>query len=218
MLCVLLLVACGDVPGEDGGDQDLTACLPDDVLAAIDRHALAGHPSEAEATGFMLAPGLPAPPALSASFAGPLVMTCSEALVYDLYCEAGRCSQLECTGRGAGWRNHLWLEEPVASGGWSFEAVDVSIVWEDGASGTSFTIETEATSPDGRDASMTAEGFMGVDALTVIERFPELHPRGATVLEYTDDSAGFYGLLAIDDAVVAGVDATGHLVATGDCP
>jgi hypothetical protein len=221
LLCVLLLVACAE-----DGDEETTACLPMEVLAAIDQHAtdlaataagLAGHPSRVEATGFFLAPGLPAPPALSASFAGPLVMVCSEPLVYDPFCEEGRCSQLECTGRGAGWRNHLWLEQPVQNDGWLIEEVDVSIVWEEGGTGTSFTIETIATAPNGRDASMTANGVMDVDTLGVVERFTELHPEGETKLVYIDDPSGHRGRLTIDDEMGAEVDAMGRLVPADAC-
>lgn len=229
VLCVLLslVTACIDAPDEVGAGEDFTACMSTDAFAAIDRHAvdlvgtasaLAGHPSQAEATGFLLAPALPAPPALAASFAGPLVMTCAAPLVYDAFCEEGRCAQLECTGRGAGWRNHLWLAAPVQSKGWAIESVDVSLVWEDGATGTSFTIETQATAPNGRDASMTAEGTMDVDGLRVAERFPRLHPYGSTVLEYVDDAAGFRGTLTIDGVVTAEVDDTGRLAPTGECP
>jgi hypothetical protein len=231
LLCVSvslsLFTACVETPEEVGADVDFTACVPTDAFLAIDRHvldlvstagALAGHPSQAEATGFMLAPALPAPPALAASFAGPLVMTCSEPLVYDAFCEEGRCSQLECTGRGAGWRNHLWIEEPVESKGWSIESVDVSLVWEDGATVTSFTIETQATAPHGTDASMIAAGTMDVDGLTVVEQFPRLHPYGAATLEYADDEAGLRGRIVIDGVVTAEVDDDGSLVPTGECP
>lgn len=228
MLAISLVVACGGKPpGEDGGDEDLTACVPTDVFTAIERHALdlvgtagllAGHPSEAEVTGFLLAPGLPAPPALSASFAGPLVMTCSEPLVYDRFCEEGRCSQIECTGLGAGWRHHLWLEAPVQSDGWAIEEVDVSIVWEEGATGTWFSIATTGSGPEETDMTMTAAGLMDVDELVFAEEFPGLHPAGVTRLAYTDDSTGYRGQLSIGDVVVAEVDVTGGLTPTGDCP
>lgn len=228
MFCVPLVVACGGKPsGGVGDDEDRTACLPTDVFMALDRHvldlvgtagALAGHPSESEVTGFLLAPGLPTPPALSASFAGPLVMTCSEPLVYDSFCEEGRCSQIECTGRGAGWRNHLWLEEPVQSDGWTIEGVDVSIVWEDGATDTWFSITTTAIGPEETDMTMTGAGVMDVDELVFSEQFPGLHPAGVTRLAYTDDATGYRGQLSIDDVVVAEVDAMGSLVPTGDCP
>lgn len=229
LLCVLLslVTACVEAPEEVGGGMEFTACVPTDVFAAIDRHALdlvstagalAGHASQAEATGFMLAPALPTPPALAASFAGPLVMTCSEPLVYDAFCEEGRCTQLECTGRGAGWRNHVWLEEPVRSKDWSIESVDISLVWEEGATGTSFTIETQAIAPHGSDASMTAEGTMDVEGLRVVERFPRVQPYGITVLDYAVGDTGFRGGLAIDGVVTAEVDDSGSLVPTGECP
>lgn len=223
----LVLACAGETPGEDGGDGATIACLPAEVFLALERHALdlaatagllAGHPSEAEVTGFLLAPALPFPPALSASFAGPLVMTCSKPLVYDAFCEEGRCSQIECTGSGAGWLHHLWLEDPVAADGWSFQAVDVYIRWDDGETGTTFTLSTTATSPSGRDVSMMATGVMDPDMLYVEETFPALHPAGVTRLEYIDDASGYRGQLTIDGVEVADVDATGRLDPTGSCP
>lgn len=229
MLCISLVVAAcgGEAPSEVDGDEGRTACLPTDVFTAIDRHvldlasaagALAGHASEAEVTGFLLAPGLPAPPALFASFAGPLVMTCSEPLVYESFCEEGRCSQIECTGRGAGWRNHLWIEDPVQSEGWAIEEVDVSIIWEDGATDTWFSIATTAIGPEETDMTMSAAGVMDIDELVFSEQFPGLHPAGVTRLAYTDDATGHRGQLSIDDVVVAEVDVAGGLTPTGDCP
>lgn len=222
-----LALACGDdLPDTAGGDGATQACLPADVLAAINRHALdlvgtaallAGHPSAAEVTGFMRAPALPAPPALSAAFAS-LVMPCSEPLVFDAFCEEGRCSRIECTGRGAGWTHHLWIQRPVAAKGWMIEAVDVYLYWEDGRSGTPFVITTMEESPAGVDASMSTTGAMDVDGMSFVATFPALHPAGRTVLEYVDDAAGYHGWLTIDDTVAAEVDATGNLVATGECP
>jgi hypothetical protein len=228
LAAVAVVLACGDdLASDGGGDGAMGGCLPADVLAAINRHALdlvgtaallAGHPSPTEVTGFLLAPALPAPPALSAVFAGPLVMTCAEPLVYEPYCEEGRCSQIECTGRGAGWIHHLWIERPVAAQGWLFEQADVYLHWDEGETGTSFTITTTARGPAGVDASMSSAGVMDVHELSFVATFPALHPVGVTTLEYADDAAGYRGRLTIDETLAAEVDATGNLVATGECP
>ena len=213
----------GDESSSTGGPGD--GCLPPEIFVAIDQHAhdlvasadlLATHPSENEVTGFLSAPGLPEPPALAASFAGPLVMTCSDPLLYDEFCEEGRCSQIECTGRGPGWINHVWVE-PALAGEWTFEEVHVHLRWS-GGTGTAFDITTTSTAPGGVDVSLTGEGTMDVDAMSVIETFPAMHDAGPTVLEYADDAAGFSGQLTIADVVVADVDVAGHLVPTGDCP
>lgn len=213
----------GESSSSTGGQGD--GCLPADVFAAIDQHAhdlvstadlLATHPSEAEVTGFMLAPGLPEPPALAASFAGPLVMTCSQPLLYDEFCEEGRCMQIECTGEGSGWINHVWVE-PAIAGEWSFDEVHLHLHWS-GGSGVTFDIETTSTGPGGEDMSLVGTGEMDVANMSVIETFPALHVAGDTVLEYADDVGGFSGQLTIADVVVAEVDAAGHLEPTGDCP
>lgn len=213
----------GDESSSTGGTGD--GCLPPEIFAAIDQHAhdlvasadlLATHPSENEVTAFLSAPGLPEPPALVASFAGPLVMTCSDPLLYDEFCEEGRCSQIECTGQGPGWINHVWVE-PALAGEWTFDEVHVHLRWT-GGTGTAFDITTTSTAPGGEDVSLTGEGMMDVDAMSVIETFPAVHAAGPTVLEYADDAAGFSGQLTIADVVVADVDVAGHLVPTGDCP
>ena len=208
-----------------GGVTD--ECPSAEVLAAIDQHAhdlvataglLAGHPGASEANGFLLAPGLPAPPAISAVFAGPLIMPCSAPLLYDPYCEEGRCSQIECTGEGAGWIMHFWLEPAFTADDWDFDDVTVDSLWVDGDPGITFDIATVSTGPDGVDMSMMGDGAMDLDGMTVTEVFANLHDAGPTTLEYTDDAVGFSGQLTIADVVVATVDAGGHLVPTGDCP
>ena len=206
-----------------GGQGD--GCLPPEVFAAIDQHAhdlvstaelLASHPSENEVTGFLLAPGLPEPPSLTASFAGPLVMTCSDPLLYDEFCEEGRCMQIECTGQGPGWINHVWVE-PAIAGEWSFDEVHLHLNWS-GGSGVTFDITTTSTAPGGEDMSLVGAGEMDVASMSVIETFPALHVAGDTVLEYADDVGGFSGQLTIADVVVAEVDVAGHLEPTGECP
>jgi hypothetical protein len=224
-----LVLACGDdLPDEvDGGAQELEACLPPEVVTALEHHAidlsataglLAGHPSENEVTGFLLAPALPFPPALSAAFAGPLVMPCSEPRSYAPFCEEGRCSRIECTGIGAGWRNHVALDRPVSTGRWFYESAAVVIEWQEGVDAIGFDIITEAMGPAGVDVSMIAAGRMDADELRLLATFPALHGAGATTFELVDDAAGYRGQLSIADVVVAAVDRSARLRPTGDCP
>lgn len=204
---------------------DIEDCLPPEIFAAIDQHAhdvnataslLATHGSQNEVTGFLLAPGLPAPPALPGSFAG-LFMPCSEAVLFDEFCQEGRCSQLECTGQGAGWIHHLWIDPAIADDRWSFDDVHVDLQWS-GDGSTTFAITTTATGPMGTNLSLTGAGAMDDDSMSVVETFPALHVAGDAVLEYAEDAGGYSGQLTIADVVVATVDAAGHLEPTGDCP
>lgn len=224
-----LVLACGDdIPDEiDPDADDFMACLPAEVVDALELHVLelsatagllAGHPSADEVTGFLLAPGLASPPAFPAAFAGPLVMPCDEPLFYAPFCEEGRCSQIECTGLGAGWRNHIAIDRPVSTGRWFFEAAEVVIEWQEGATGVGFDIITEARGPAGANVSMIAAGRMDEDEVRLLATFPALHRAGATTFEFVDDAAGYRGQLAIDDVVVAELDAAARLRPTGDCP
>jgi hypothetical protein len=214
----------GDESSSSGGMAE--ECLAPEVFAAIDQHAhdldataglLAGHPSSNEVTGFMLAPGLPEPPALPSSFAGPLIMMCSDPLVYDEFCEEGRCMQIECTGEGSAWINHVWIEPAIDGDPWSFDEVHLHLHWS-GGTGTSIDITTTSIGPGGVDMSLTGEGEMDVDSMTVTETFAALHPAGITVFEYANDAVGYSGQLTIADVIVAEVDDAGHLAWTGDCP
>lgn len=223
-----LVLACGDdLPDGPRSDEDLVACLPGEVVTALERHSLdlsatagllAGHPSAREVTGFLLAPALPFPPALSAAFAGPLVMECAEARFYEPWCEVGRCSRIECTGHGAGWIHHLMIDRPVSTGRWYIEQAEVRVGWEDGDAGTAFVITTAAHGPSDTDVSMIASGRMDEDELLVIATFPALHPAGAVSLELAEDAAGLRGVLAIGGLVVAELDAAARMVPTGECP
>lgn len=222
-----------DTSGADSssGDESSTTgdlgdgCLPPEVFAAIDQHAhdlaataslLADHPSTNEVTGFLLAPGLPDPPAIAAQFAS-LFMPCTDVVLYEAYCESGRCSQIECTGEGSAWRNHMWIEPAIDDDPWSFEEVHLHQSWS-GGTGIGFDITTISTGPDGTDMSLTGSGEMDVSSMYFTETFPALHPAGLSVLEYAEDAIGYSGQLTIVDTVVAEVDDLGHLVSTGECP
>lgn len=124
--------------------------------------------------------------------------------------------QIECTGEGSGWINHVWIE-PAIAGEWSFDEVHLHLDWS-GGEGVTFDIETTSTGPGGEDMSLVGAGEMDVASMSVTETFPALHVSGDTVLEYADDVGGFSGQLRIADVVVAEVDAAGHLQPTGDCP
>jgi hypothetical protein len=225
---VALALACGDdLPdGADTGADDGFACLPSEVITVLERHALdlaatagllAGHPSQTELTGFLLAPALPFPPAVSAAFAS-LARPCAEARSYAPFCEQGRCAWIECTGHGAGWIHHLRLDRPVSTGLWYHKDVEVLVSWEEGDTGTAFTIATDARGPDGVDVSMLASGRMDEAGTSVVASFPALHPAGVTTFELADDASGLHGHLAIGELVVAELDVAARLAPTGDCP
>jgi|GEM_PF-4403270 len=183
-LSLFLALGCnkpsdGEGEGDDGSTE--VVCLSEDIIAALDEHLedihlsgdfLRGHPYEREATLFLLAPGLPKPPGSFAMFA-TLFEECSAATLFDQYCADGYCSQLECTGQGAGWIAHIWLEPvPLMSGGWSFASVRVENAWMDGAMGSTFTIVAEITGPEGADFSFTGSGTLDPDAVKILETFP----------------------------------------------
>lgn len=211
-----LLMACA---GDDAGPSDPT-CLDESSLARLDEHAealrfsaamLAGHPGPREAIGFFVFPGLEVQRA--AVYAGPLVMECADALLYDEYCEEdGLCSQIECTGAGTSWEMHFRLQAPVAAE-ISYESATVDTAWSDGDDGITFTITSEAG-----DWSMTATGRMDTDSLELTEELPGLVVDATTTLTIMDDSEGNHGgSITIDGEIVAAPDADGQYVAVEAC-
>ncbi|MBL9100965.1 MAG: hypothetical protein JNL82_08405 [Myxococcales bacterium] len=176
---------------------------------------LAGHPGPLEATSFYTAPGF----AMSqVSFAGPLVMTCSMPLMYDMFCEQGHCSQLSCTGEGAGWSVRTWLEPaPTSQNGFTYDSIEVVCDWADGAPGISYT--RAATASRGReDWTVTGQGTMGPTTMTVDEMFPGLVPGASTVLTDMAVDGVHEGALTVDGVEIAIVTPDGHLEPTGECP
>ena len=225
-LCLCLICAGSSACSDDG--ETTTACLPGDVFTAVEEHVLdltatadrlAGRVSATEVAGFLLAPGLPAPPAIPAERRS-LVTPCAQASIGAPRCESAVCSQSMCTGAGAGWIQHSWLEQPTEADGWSFESVDVYVEWDEGEASSSFGIIELATSPSGHDTSMLAAGTMGSDGrLEVAAVLPILHPAAPTVLEYRHGTSGARGRLSIGEVVVAKASrTTGRLRPTGDCP
>ena len=178
--------------------------------------ALAGHGASNEAAGFFIAPGLPEPPAIIATFAG-LFMACTEPVLFDPFCDQGRCTQIECTGDGAGWSYHFSLDETVSAAGFSLASVDIAHHWADGESGTTFDFATEATGPGDRSWNATGSGALGQDSATLELTFPTLFGSPA-VLTYEVTESSHEGSLIVDGVEIAAVGPTGALEPTGDCP
>ena len=131
----------GDADGEDAE----VACLPAEVFDALQQHTadlraasylLAGEPSEDTMTGFLLAPGLPMPPAVPSMTLGDVMAACEEAIALPVVCDVGSCRLLQCTEDG--WITQLWVIPPVASDGWVFTQVRVQTRWIAGETGTTF--------------------------------------------------------------------------------
>jgi hypothetical protein len=209
-----------------GGSGGGAACLPPDILSVLDEHLgnmfasgslLATHASAAEATAFFHAPGLAEPPGFTAIYAS-LFMQCGDPTLFDPYCEEDHCTRIECTGEGAGWVEHAYLDSPpFESGGFTFSAATVDNAWADGATGTTFTIAATATGPGGTDWSMTGSGALELSGVTLEEVFPNLFSQGAATLSY-DSNATPKGGLELAGVLIAEIGSDDHLVATGNCP
>ncbi len=232
LLALVLMVACGDdgQAGVDAGSADATPaanmCPPAEALAVIDEHIsqlggaaemLAGHSGPTEATGFFLFPGLQS--GVLALFAGPLVMTCSSPMSYDEYCEAPYCSQIECTGQGAGWIYHFRLSPaPLVSGDFTLAEATMDNAWSDGDSGTDFTIGATVNGPGGTDYSFTGHGRMAMDALELTETYGKLVEAGDLTVTFHESATAHSGEAKVGGTTVATADpTTGKLTLTGPC-
>lgn len=221
----------GGVSGSGGaggtaGAGGSAECLPPDVLALLDDHLtdviaagglLASHPSEFEATSFLLAAGLPEPPGLVGAFAS-LFIQCADPGFFDPYCVDGHCTRIECTGGGPGWVNHAYLEGALFEGdGFSFSKVEVDNTWGPGDAGTTFTIAVTGTGPLNRDWSVNGTGSLLPSVVTLSEEYPALLGTGAATLSY-DSAAATKGGLTLGGVAIAEIGADDHLVSTGNCP
>jgi hypothetical protein len=230
-----LLTGCGDdepsggggsgAGGSGAGGSNEEACAPDDVLAQLDdfltkfeasASGVAGHGGQFEATGFYLAPGLPMPPAIPAEFFS-IFMGCTRAAVFEPACVMGRCTQLECTGRGGGWSNHYTLDGAVTADGFGFELLDIDHHWADGADGTTLDYALVATGPQDRAWDATGSAVMGAESASLELTFAELFGEEA-VLTFAASPSSHEGSIAIGDVTIAATNADGALEATGDCP
>jgi hypothetical protein len=214
-IVLALALGCGGDSDPDGGDE--TGCLEPATLTTLDMHIelmravaamLAGHPGEREATGFFIFPELDVQRV--AVYAGPLVETCSTAMSYDEYCEEDDlCSQIECTGEGAGWIMHFRLAQPA--GDYTSATVDVS--WLDAATGVTFETASSAGA-----WSVTGDGAMDTTMSMTHESYPSLLAAGTIEVMVSDTSEGVHtGSVTVGGEAIATVDAAGRLVAAGAC-
>jgi hypothetical protein len=217
----------GGGTGGSGGTGGASECAPPDVLSVLQEYLddlhlsadlLATHPSAVEAVGFFHAPGLPQPPANGASFYS-LFMVCSGPVLYDPYCDQGLCSQLECTSNDASWANHLSIDSPPQThGDFTYLNATIDIAWMDGATGIAFGTMTESTGANATNWSLSGTGTMDTMGVTLQADFPALFPRGSATLTYEGGMNAFSGGIVIGEVLIAEVDASGKLVATGFCP
>jgi hypothetical protein len=223
VILAAVLAACGD--GNDDGDTDAgvgdDVCLDAGTLSSLSEHAeqlrasaayLSGHPGAAEAVGFFDFPAL-AVKRLGV-YAGPLVMVCSEPHVYEEFCEEdGLCSQIECTGEGASWLMHFWLQGPV-SGEVDYESATIDTAWADGDDGIEFTMASSAGA-----WSLTGSGAMGPETMTVEETYPDLLASAPVVVMMANTAAGGHeGSITVGGEVVATTDAqSGDFVSADRC-
>jgi hypothetical protein len=211
---------------EETGSEDAdVACLPADVFEALQQHrldlraaayVLAGVPSDDMRTGFLLAPGLPMPPAVPFMTQGGPLAACDEPVALPVVCDLGSCTMVQCTADG--WITRLSIIPPIGSDGWIYTQAFVRTQWIAGETGTTFRISTTGFTPSGAEISLLGSGAMDVDSFSVDEEFPALHPAGPLFFTYSEGADGVVGALRIGEVVTAEVDATGQLQPTGECP
>lgn len=224
----------GDSAGTGGSPSTSSAgaggadsCAPPEVLSVLQAYLeeldasadlLSGHPSAIEAVGFFAAPGLPAPPANAASYY-TLVMTCAGPTEYDPYCDQGKCSQLECTGSGSSWANHLSLDAPPKTfGDFAFQQVAVDIAWAEGATGISFETMVQASGPGGANWALSGTGYMDTTSVTLQADLPKLFAAGPATLAFEGGDSSASATVVVEGVTLAEMDASGNLVPTGACP
>lgn len=151
-----------------------------------------GAPSTASASAVVAAyqlPGVPAAPWFSLSLASP----CDAAHDLDPVCTGGVCYQVECTGKGGGWVDHI-QNDPDGTGedattfdGWVVDRGRTPLTWTDG--GASLALEYDIRSllsPEGVD--WTFGGVATFDgALDLTATFPGIYADGPVEVVIADD-------------------------------
>ena len=218
-----------DASGDgSGGESDETmACLPALVFMALDGHLqelrastglMAAQPSANQPIGFLLAPGLPLPPATAIRYANVPGLPCADPTVHPPVCDGAHCYQVECTGNGTEWMTLLWNESPIDDEQWRIEHVWVLSSWNEAEPGIEFAIASDGRTHAGANASMLAHGRIIDSGMHVIEQYPMLSEVGEVWLTFVWENDVFAGDLRIGDFLVARVDDMGHLRPTGACP
>jgi len=212
---------------ESGGEPvDTTACMPTRVFVAIEEHMrelahtaelMTNQPSANQPMGFLLAPGLPMPPATPVRYANVPGLPCAGEVMYEPVCDGGHCYQVECTGEDTDWMTLAWNQSPVI-GSWEYQHVWVLTAWNEVEPGLEFGIATQALAPGGANGSMLAKGRLIDHGFYVVEQFTELHDHGVVQLAYVWENDVFGGSLKIGEFTVAEVNDTGNLRPTGVCP
>lgn len=222
-------VGGGDAGGGDtGGGEPASGCLTAEALAVLQDHLdamslsaqyLAGHPGAGEATGFLSAPALPSPPAVVGFFATLIAPCDGEAFDYDPYCDGGTCSQIGCTGEGAGWSMTTWAEEAHEGEGFSIATAEVVNTWTEGETGTDVAIAVSATGPDERDWSFVGTGVFAEDGVALEYAFDAWVAGMPASMVWSVDADGTLGEITAGDVVVATIGGPDeHFELTGECP
>ena len=223
MLPLVLLLGCNG-PLSDTSDSDVSSCVPDGAFAVLQAHLLhvdsalgllVGHPGDREAISFQEAPG----------FEGPLnymtlIGPCAEAMSYDEYCdpETSLCSQIECTGQGAGWIVHQRNDGPLTAGDFAFTALTSATRWVDGAEGFDWTASSAGTAgTDDWTTSASGSVIPNGDTWewTLSETLPGLSSAGPIDLAVTHPGAG---ALTIGESTIATIDGELAITVTDTCP
>lgn len=155
---------------------------------------------------FYQLPGVPA----ASWFLLDLAAPCTASHDLDPVCVEGVCYEVECTGEGGSWINHIENDADLPDDeitdydGWIVDRGRLPLAWREGEPNLTLEIDVRAlTAPDGSD--WTVSGVGGLDGdLTLEVDFPALHPGGALHVSV----AGGGGTVTVDGAVVATWDGT----------
>lgn len=164
-----------------------------------------GAPAQASASqviAYYQLPGVAAAP----WFRLDLAQACAAPADLDPVCTQGVCYQVECTGVGGGWVNHVENDDDkpgsditVTEDGWVIERGRTPVAWAEGSGRLDVTLDIKGLhAPDGTD--WTHSGAAMFDGtLTLVASFPGLHPGGLLEVDIAADN----GEVRVGDSVIA---------------